>query len=84
MLSTNEIIKELDGKNTRKGRTVKEVLQAQNEEVQNRIKEYQMMARKDNTRTEARYRAAAYLQALCDVGIITVRERQQLFIYTTV
>ena len=81
MLSTNEIIQKIDGKYHR---TVKEVLQAQSGTVQNRIKEYQKMAQNDSTRTEARHRAAAYTQALCDAGIITDRERQQLFIYTTV
>jgi hypothetical protein len=62
---------------------VNELVEKQPEQIQRRLQEFKEMRNIDSRRAEARHRAGAYTQALCDAGIITDKERQQLFIYTT-
>lgn len=63
---------------------VKELVEKQPEQIQRRLQDFKKMHNIDGRRTESMHRAGAYTQALCDAGIITERERQMLFIYTTV
>lgn len=64
---------------------IREVLEKMPKNVRTELENIRK-ARKNGCMTdnEARQRAAGYTQGLYDGGLITERERQKLFIYTTV
>lgn len=66
-----------------RARTVEEIRQTLPPRVIDRLEYYRNEYRINESQARARSRSAGYVSGLYDAGLITDRERRQLFLYIT-